>query len=309
MAAIAPDWAPPQALRQGMLFTARQAAEAGLSEGQIRHRRRSGRWVRYAGDALMLAEATPDTRYADLFAARLTWPDGVLCLRSAAAVHRLPVAGDGAVHVLVPGGRPQRPGVVPHRHRVPEEEILPLRRYPVTTVARTVLDCLGLLPCPEAESLIIWVLTREIVPHAVLARMLLDQPRARGNTQRRRLLAATSGGAMGPAEQRLHRLLRRAGIAGWRANAKVLDAGGTPARADALFAAERLILEVDGARYHGPDSFQADRTRQNRLIAAGYTVLRFTWADLTERQGDVVRQVRKTLARLRLDDRRRRSAV
>lgn len=308
MAVFAPDWVPPQASRQSMLFTARQAAEAGLSEGQIRHRRRSGRWVRYAGSALMLAGTVPDARYAGLVAARLTWPDGALCLSSAAAVHRLPVPGDGAVHVLVPGGRPPRPGIVPHRHRVPERETLLLRGYPVTTVARTVLDCLGVLPSREAESLIIWVLTRDVVPHAVLTRMLLVQPRARGNAQRRRLLAATADGAMGPAEQLLHRILRHAGISGWRANAQVLDARGAPARADVLFAAERLILEVDGAGHHGPASFQADRTRQNRLVAAGYTLLRFTWADLTERPDDVVRQVRATLTRLRRDDRRRRPA-
>ena len=47
-------------------------------------------------------------------------------------------------------------------------------------------------------------------------------------------------------------------------------------------------------------TFQADRTRQNRLVAAGYTVLRFTWADLTLRPDDVGTQVAATLARLRV---------
>jgi very-short-patch-repair endonuclease len=38
-----------------------------------------------------------------------------------------------------------------------------------------------------------------------------------------------------------------------------------------------LVIEVDGWAYHRtPDRFQRDRERQNRLVAAGWTVLRFT---------------------------------
>jgi len=56
---------------------------------------------------------------------------------------------------------------------------------------------------------------------------------------------------------------------------------------------------VDGRAYHGPDRFQSDRTRQNALTAAGCTVLRYTWYDLTERPGYVASQIRAMLARLR----------
>ena len=37
------------------------------------------------------------------------------------------------------------------------------------------------------------------------------------------------------------------------------------------------------------------RRRQNRLVAAGYTVLRFTWDDVTRRQS-TVSQIRTALA-------------
>jgi very-short-patch-repair endonuclease len=47
-----------------------------------------------------------------------------------------------------------------------------------------------------------------------------------------------------------------------------------------------------------PEHFQRDRRRQNRLIAAGWTVLRFTWWDLTERPDDVLAQIRAAVARL-----------
>ena len=40
----------------------------------------------------------------------------------------------------------------------------------------------------------------------------------------------------------------------------------------------KLAIEVDGFEHHSsPDAFQRDRTRQNRLVALGWTVLRFTW--------------------------------
>ncbi|MFG3422845.1 hypothetical protein ACIBTZ_12765 [Micromonospora sp. NPDC049460] len=42
----------------------------------------------------------------------------------------------------------------------------------------------------------------------------------------------------------------------------------------------RVIAEADGRGPHGtPEAVYADRRRQNRLVNAGWTVLRFTWAD------------------------------
>ncbi len=61
----------------------------------------------------------------------------------------------------------------------------------------------------------------------------------------------------------------------------------------------RLVIEVDGRRAHGDARFQSDRTRQNLLVGAGCTVLRYPWSDLVERPDQVAAQVRATLARLR----------
>ncbi|MEW2385895.1 hypothetical protein AB0873_27920 [Micromonospora sp. NPDC047707] len=44
--------------------------------------------------------------------------------------------------------------------------------------------------------------------------------------------------------------------------------------------ASRVIAEADGRGPHGtPDAIFADRRRQNRLVNAGWTILRFTWQD------------------------------
>jgi very-short-patch-repair endonuclease len=67
--------------------------------------------------------------------------------------------------------------------------------------------------------------------------------------------------------------------------------------ADVAFERERLVVEIDGWAFHsGPDRFQRDRERQNRLVAEGWWVLRFTWRDLTERPDGVVASIARLIA-------------
>jgi very-short-patch-repair endonuclease len=120
-----------------------------------------------------------------------------------------------------------------------------------------------------------------------------------GARQVRELQRVCRTGAASAAEWRLHRLLAAAGIDGWQAGARVVDLAGEAHVVDVLFAIERLVVEVDGWRAHrGVEAFRADRRRQNTLVTAGYTVLRFTWDDLTRRPDAVAGEIRVTLARL-----------
>jgi very-short-patch-repair endonuclease len=121
-----------------------------------------------------------------------------------------------------------------------------------------------------------------------------------GAPQLARLSRLAGSGARSAAERIALRLLREAGITGWEANASVYDEDGLVGVADVAFEAVRLALEFDGWAYHvTPDRFQSDRRRQNRLVAAGWTVLRFTWRDLTERPDYVISTITAMLARLR----------
>ena len=53
---------------------------------------------------------------------------------------------------------------------------------------------------------------------------------------------------------------------------------------DFAYPQRRLAVELDGFESHGQrDAFDRDRARQNQLVLLGWTVLRFTWADVTER--------------------------
>ncbi|MBW0106513.1 endonuclease domain-containing protein, partial [Pseudonocardia sp. KRD291] len=70
-----------------------------------------------------------------------------------------------------------------------------------------------------------------------------------------------------------------------------------PFTVDVAFPATRVAIEVDGWAWHvDTERFATDRRKGNALVGAGWSLLRFTWADLTERPGEVVGQIRAALA-------------
>jgi very-short-patch-repair endonuclease len=135
--------------------------------------------------------------------------------------------------------------------------------------------------------------TRSILDCNDLEDDLARADRSRGGNQLRRILRWTASGALSVAERRLHTLLHQAGLTGWTANASVPLDGRAVAVVDVLFPRAAVVIEVDGYAAHSDrQAFQRDRARQNDLVAAGYTVLRFTWHDIELRPGDVVRRIR-----------------
>src|SRR5438309_6760485 len=71
------------------------------------------------------------------------------------------------------------------------------------------------------------------------------------------------------------------------------DKGQFIGRPDLYYPAQRLALEYDGAIHR--DTMTADHRRQNRLINAGYRLLRFTAADVVSNPDSVVLLVRQAL--------------
>ncbi len=62
----------------------------------------------------------------------------------------------------------------------------------------------------------------------------------------------------------------------------------------------RSVLEVDGYEVHGtPAAMEADFDRQNRLVAVGWTPIRFGWHRLIKQPSRVAEQIRAVLASLR----------
>lgn len=121
------------------------------------------------------------------------------------------------------------------------------------------------------------------------------QPDRRGNQARGELLHDSRDQPWSEAEREGHRLLRRSGISGWDTNRWVSTPRGGY-YVDVLFERPRVILEIDGWEFHGGrEPFEADRMRRNHLVLSGYTVLNFTWRQLTQDADGVLGCVREAL--------------
>jgi len=123
--------------------------------------------------------------------------------------------------------------------------------------------------------------------------------RGRGGVSRlRHLQRRASSGSKSEAEQRMAHLLKRAG-GSWIANHVIRDRDGA-ILAELDFAdPDRLIaIEVDGRAFHSDrQAFERDRKRQNALVLAGWTVLRFTWERIISDPEGVIAEVAAAIAR------------
>ncbi len=96
-------------------------------------------------------------------------------------------------------------------------------------------------------------------------------------------------------ETRLRMTVVLGGLPRPEAQVTIRDASGrTIGRLDLYYPAERLGLEYDGAIHQ--KSLAEDNRRQNRLLAAGIRLLRFTAGDVYNMPESIVRQVRAALS-------------
>jgi very-short-patch-repair endonuclease len=87
--------------------------------------------------------------------------------------------------------------------------------------------------------------------------------------------------------------VRRAGLPAPNVNATV-----GPHEVDFLWPAERVIVETDGWATHGTRrAFEDDRAKDATLQAAGYLVIRFTWAQIQDEPLKVAARLAQVLAR------------
>jgi very-short-patch-repair endonuclease len=284
--------------RQLGLFTRAQAVASGYSPFQIRRRVRRGDWLRVYGAALAYrgCRLTSTVRAA---AVHLAVPGSVLAGPTAAWWYGLDAPSDPVHLWLGPANHRRLPDVRSYRDPLSPDDVRRADGMAVTGPGRTVFDCLRVLPEAEAATLLDRALQRGWTSMAELVSRTRAHVGRRGAPRLVRLLRTVGNGTRSPAERQAVAILRSAGISGWLANAEIRDGRGVIGFGDLVFPAARLVVELDGWAHHSdPVRFQHDRTRQNRLVAAGWTVLRFTWRDLVERPADVVAEIGAALGRL-----------
>jgi very-short-patch-repair endonuclease len=117
-----------------------------------------------------------------------------------------------------------------------------------------------------------------------------------GSRAMRQLLDHTGDRAHSELERMAVGLLRAAGITGFTLNHRTRLSSGRVVELDIAFQGRRVALELDGYAYHAsPEAHRADLRRANEIMADGWTLRRFTYADLANDPEGFVRAVRSLL--------------
>ncbi|WP_448641381.1 DUF559 domain-containing protein [Geodermatophilus sp. URMC 63] len=278
-------------------LTRTAARAAGLND---RHLQQPG-VLHLSRDTYLPVSMAGDAR-ARLAAVLLTAPPGAVAShRTAAALWGVEIPlqdrGDHRVDVTVPatGRAESRRDRRIHRLALEDDEVLRHEGMPVTTPARTWRDLAGVLQ-PAALLAVTDQMLRRSVPRAALERQLARRPAGRGCARAREVLPIADSRAESPMESVLRWVVHEARLPAPELQHVVRDgAGGFLGRADLAWPDRRVLVEFDGDVHRERDVFVEDLRRQNRLVAAGWTVLRFTSADVLGRPDEVAAEIRRAL--------------
>ncbi|MFF5176883.1 type IV toxin-antitoxin system AbiEi family antitoxin domain-containing protein [Micromonospora sp. NPDC000316] len=278
------------AARQDGMITLAQALRVGLTRDQVRQLHRSGSWQR-----LLRGCFVPDAGLSDstLRRARIRAAvhslgpgafavlDTALELRGIAGLRRSP-----QVHVSVPVDRPRpqralAPWLIVHQLTLGPGDVDEVAGVRTTSALRAVADVILRVDRYPAVSVLDSALNLNHLTPAQLALIPgLIQGR-RGAVAARSHIAEADGRAQSPLETRTRLRCVDGRVPPDALQLEVRDDDGyLLGIGDLGWRGPRVIAEADGRDAHGtPEAAYADRRRQNRLVNAGWTILRFTWRD------------------------------
>jgi hypothetical protein len=227
-------------------------------------------------------------------------PGAVLSHRDAAALHGMRATSESRkVCVTTSLAARAIPGLWLYRRRVlTEEERAVVRAIPVTSPARTLVDLAPMLTAGQLQSTLGEADRKGLLDVQAVERALA-RVKGRHGQGYARLRAALDAHARHGAvlarswlEERFLDLVIDAGLP-----RPLLNAPAAGFEVDALWSAERVVVELDGWADHKERAAAArDRDKTNRLQVAGYVVLRFLHGDVVGRSGEVAAAIRAALA-------------
>jgi hypothetical protein len=289
---------PPVPPRIRRPTTRRLARADGLTDWHLRH----PAIVRTSRDTYLPKSTSQDARQrisAVLLGAPAT---AVLSHLSAATAWGLQVPlvpHDERVHLTVPPGSRVRSRADRRIHcsDVPAPERRELLGLPVTSPSRTWLDLAGVVPPAALLAVSDQMLARGYTSDE-FPRVLDRSPGRRGVVNARSVLPCTDASAGSPMESVLRWLINQAELPHPVSQHVIRSEDGVfLGRVDLAWPDKRVLVEFDGNVHRERDVFVNDVRRQNGLVLAGWTVLRFTSADVLGRPGWVVATIRAALAR------------
>jgi very-short-patch-repair endonuclease len=288
---------------QEHVVTRAQALALGWHRTAIEHR--LGRsWQRILPAVYLAVTGSPTWRQKAWAAVRFAGAQAALTSWSGLAIHRLDEERHD-LHVALPHSRRvQAPAFLVGTGRVvlhrTTRSLHARGTLPTLPVERCVVDaCLSETSLDRVRA----VASRAVqqgrtTPERLL--VALDEAPQQGSGLLRAALSEVSEGARSAPEAVLARALRKAALPSYRLNAEVRAADGAfLARGDVVFEELRLIVEVDGQRWHlSADRWVADVERHTRLEVEGWTVLRYPASRVLGDAAGVVAEILAVVARL-----------
>jgi len=261
--------------------------EEARRHGLTRYHLRAASW-QSLGNGFYAVREISDLPLVKLAAAARRLPTGaVFSGRTAAWLHGLDHPPCSPIEVDLPIASPHRGLAGISIHHSAEIESSIAKRLPVTPRVRTVADLGRRLPLVEAVAAIDMALHNCLVKAEQLNKWIAQHAGYRGIERLRRAMNLAEPATESPMETRLRLLLVLAGLPRPQVQVPLHDdKGHFIGRPDLYYPAQRLALEYDGAIHR--DTMTADHRRQNRLINAGYRLLRFTAADVLSNPDSLV---------------------
>lgn len=285
----------PDVLR-GRVFRKRDVIERGvLTSSELR----SSAWRRLFRGVYVDADLADSYGLRIRGAGLLIPPTAVYSGRTAAYLHGASqlTATDDPIEISIPADVRFGPvdGLLIRRAVLPAGDVQLLHRRRCTTGLRTALDIARREPLIEAVVGLDVLLARAVVGKGELGEAAA-RVSGRGSRRARRAVELADGRAQSPPESRLRVLLILAGLAPVPQFTVRDQDGDFVARVDLAFPEQRIAIEYDGAWHSEPGQFAKDRRRLNRLVAAGWTVLHVTAAEMRDPEA-LIEKVQALLVR------------
>jgi very-short-patch-repair endonuclease len=189
----------------------------------------------------------------------------------------------------------RRPGLEVHRVAGLERGDIRLKDgIAVTSPARTLIDLAAVRSDTVLARALAQARVLRLISDRELRAAIARNPLRSGVARLRALLGTETGSGLtrSEAERALLRL-----IAGAQLPRPELNARLNGYEVDFLWRAARLVVEVDGHRFHAHHgAFETDRRRDQVHAAAGYIAVRVTWRQLREEPLATIARIAQALA-------------
>lgn len=287
------------AARQHGPVAHRQLRALGLPNRAIGYRLKVGRLHAYFPEVYLVGHTALAREGRWMSAVLACGRRAVLSHWDAAAHWGLMPSRGHVIHVSTPS----RSGRDPARTRIRLHRVGTLRAWecaateeiPTTTVARTLLDLAPHLRPRAMEDAIAQANRLDLFDLLAVRRCLDEHPRQHGAPALRRLLDALEGRGAADLRSTLEVLLLQLSD-DHNLPVPVANAQVEGFMVDFYWPAAKLIVEADSYTYHAmPSAFERDRERDQQLILAGYTVVRFTHHQVTRKRKAVADRVLRLL--------------